>query len=600
MAIVPTETAHRGGVTYPDLPDGYEHGTTRAYARCRPACAVCRAANSSAAAARRAARLAEGMPESAHGTPSGYTFWSCRCKRCNKVARARSKTRTSRTRVKPDLSVMPEEDHGTRRGYNHWNCPCAPCRAAGTEMRSNARARKRAEHDGPVTVRRYSYRIHPGPEAIDSLRRVFGSCRFVYNAYIALARERYAEGGKRPTGFDASKTLVTEARKSRDTAWLAEVSHTALSAAVHDAADAYQRFFDSVAGKIKGRRVGRPRFKSRRSARKSARFAEDSFTIRGGWQNTGQGGGRLHLANISQDIAVNWHRSLPGYPSAATVREDPDGRFWVSFIVRVPVAAPKQPTRRPRAAGIDVGLNDYAAIAYSDGKREKIANPRHYRAAEAALRRADKNLSRRIPGSNNYAKAKRARARAHRRVANLRENHVRQLASKLSRENQTVVVETLNIAGMATTNMAKSINDAGWGQFLRFLEEACTRKGVDLVKAPRFFASTQVCSICGGNGGKKPLSIRTWRCTCGVILNRDYNAASNILAAGPAVYACGRDVRLQLAEAVSDEAGSHRSEVIPRRRKRALSGRAQASSNPRKLKGFRGVVENGGASRGMR
>lgn len=164
------------------------------------------------------------------------------------------------------------------------------------------------------------------------------------------------------------------------------------------------------------------------------------------------------------------------------------------------------------------------------------------------MRRADRNLSRKTPGSNNHAKAKRARARAHRRVANLRENHARQLASKLSRENQTVVVETLNIAGVATTNMAKSINNADWGQFLRFLEEACVRKGVTLIKTPRFYASTQVCSICGENSGKKPLNIRTWQCTCGVTLDRDYNAASNVLATGPAVYACGRDIRLQLVK----------------------------------------------------
>lgn len=94
---------------------------------------------------------------------------------------------------------------------------------------------------------------------------------------------------------------------------------------------------------------------------------------------------------------------------------------------------------------------------------------------------------------------------------------------------------------MANTNVAKSVNDAGWGQFLRFLEEACTRKGVALVKAPRFYASTQIGSICGESGGKKPLSIRTWTCTCGVTLDRDFNAATNILAAGLAVYACGRE-----------------------------------------------------------
>ncbi|MEA1263848.1 transposase [Microbacterium sp. STF-2] len=535
------------------------------------------------------------MPESAHGTPSGYTFWNCRCRQCNKVARTSSKTRARGQRVKRDLEQMPPEEHGTTRGYNKWSCRCAPCREAGAIRRAEVKAERRAESEGAVQIKRFSYRIYPEPNTVSDLRRVFGSCRFVYNSYIALARERYATGAKHPSSYDAAKTLVTEARRNPDNAWLAEVSYTALAAAVHDAADAYQRYFDSAAGRIKGRRVGHPKFKTLRTARKSARFAEDSFTIRGGWQNTGQGGGRLHLANINQDIQVNWHRPLPGYPSAVTVREDPDGAFRVSFVVRVPVASSKQPTRASRAAGIDVGLNDYAAIAYSDGKREKIANPRHYRQAEDRLRRTDKNLSRKTPGSNNYAKAKRARARAHRRVANLRENHARQLASKLSRENQTVVIETLNIAGMARTNMAKSINDAGWGQLLRFLEEACTRKGVGLLRAPRFFASTQICSACGENGGKKPLNVRSWTCVCGVTLDRDYNAATNILAAGPAVYACGRDVRLRLAGAVSDEAGSHRSEGLPRRRKRALRGRVQASSDPRKLKGFRGLVENRGS-----
>lgn len=599
MVIMAQKTAHGSAVNTSTLPPGYEHGTTRAYAHCRPKCAECRAANTAAAATRRAKRLAEGMPDAAHGTPSGYTFWNCRCKRCNKVARTSSKTRTRKPRVKPELAAMPTNEHGTTRGYNHWGCRCVLCGSAASEARETLKARKRAAHEGPVRVKRFSYRIHPEPSAVDELRRVFGSCRFVYNSYIALARDRYAAGEPHPSGYDASKTLVTEARKNPDTAWLGDISHSALSAAVHDAAAAYQRFFDSAGGKIRGRRIGRPRFKSRRSARKSARFAEDSFTIRGGWQNTGQGGGRLHLANISQDIHVNWHRPLPGYPSAATVREDPDGTFWVSFVVRVPMEKPKQPTRQPRAAGIDVGLNDYAAITYSDGKREKIVNPRHYRQAEDRLRRADKNLSRKTPGSTNYAKAKRARARAHRRVANLRENHARQLASKLSRENQTVVIETLNIAGMASTNMAKSINDAGWGQFLSFLEEACARKGVDLVKAPRFFASTQICSVCGESGGKKPLDVRAWQCdSCGVSLDRDYNAATNILAAGPAVYACGRDVRLQLAGAVPHEAGSHRSEAstgVSRRRKRAVGRSVQASSDPRKLKGFRGAVENRGA-----
>ena len=582
----------------PDLPDGYQHGTTRAYRMCRPACEACKAANTAAAAERRAAKLARGMPEEAHGKPSGYTFWSCRCKRCKEAFRAST---TGRTRVKaaPDIAQMPEPEHGTSRGYNHWGCRCDPCKAAGSRQRAERRDAKRAEHDGPVSIKRYRYRIHPEPAVEQGLRRMLGSCRFVYNSYIELAQKAHAADDPHPHEYAAAKVLVTEARKAEATAWLAEVPSAVLRSAVSDAATAYENFFASVRGDRKGARVGHPRFK-KRGHQQAARFPENSFSIRGGWQNTRRGGGRLRLAKIGA-VRVNWHRPLPGYASAATVILEPDGTWWVSFIVRVPIAPPKTPTRPPRTAGVDVGIDDFAAIVYSDGTREKIAAPKHYKAAEEALRRADKNLSRKKPGSKNYEKARQARARAHRRVADLREDHARQLASKLSRENQTVCVETLNIAGMIASGHKKrnkSIHDAGWRQFLRFLEEACDRKGITLVKAPRYLPSTQVCSICGVNGGPKPLTVRDWVCGgCGTHLDRDYNAAVNILVAGPAT--CGRDMSLRLARAVPNEAESHRSEArtsASRRRKRVhrppVDVRVQASSEPRKLKGFRPVVEN--------
>lgn len=93
-------------MTAPALPEGYEHGTTRAYAHCRPRCAERRTANTTTTAARRAKRLAAGMPDTAHGTTSGYAFWNCRCKRCDKVARAFPKTRTRAPQVKPNLSAV--------------------------------------------------------------------------------------------------------------------------------------------------------------------------------------------------------------------------------------------------------------------------------------------------------------------------------------------------------------------------------------------------------------------------------------------------------------------------------------------------------------
>ena len=593
----------------PSLPVGYEHGTSRAYRLCRPACAACREANASAAAERRAARFEAGMPTNAHGKPSGYTFWSCRCRACKKAWKQSQEGRSRAPREKPDLLAMPALEHGTKRGYDCWGCRCDDCRRVAAQARAEAKAAKRAEHEGPTVIRRYEYRICPEPSAVAALRQVFGACRFVYNSYIALARDRYETGGKHPTAYDATKVLVTQARRAPETAWLAGVPSAPLSAAVHDAAAAYDRFFDSIAGRRKGRPVGRPKFKSRKTAKKAARFPEGSFTIRGGWQNTSKGGGKLHLAKIAADVRVNWHRPLPGYASAATIREDPDGRFWVSFVIRVPAAPPKTPTRGARVAGVDLGIASYAAIAYSDGTREKINNPTFFDSAAAGLRRADKRLARKQPGSRNYEKAKKKRARKYTKLANQRANHARQVAAKLSRENQTVVIEDLAVAGMASSTRSsrrrrRNIHDVGWAQFRSALAQACARKGVELIVAPRYFASTQIGPICHINGGPKDTEVRTWTCEwCGTELDRDYSAAVNLLltAAGPAVDACGRDVRLRLAGAVSGEAGSHRNGVrdsAPRRRKRAPETEARPPDACRRTRAGKFTIRGNSRLRG--
>lgn len=142
---------------------------------------------------------------------------------------------------------------------------------------------------------------------------------------------------------------------------------------------------------------------------------------------------------------------------------------------------------------------------------------------------------------------------------------------------------------MAKTKLGKSVNDAGWAQFVSYLDEACTRKGVSLSRVPRFYPSSQICSSCGKNGGRKALAVRTWECdSCRAKLGRDYNAAVNILAAGLAVNACGRDVRHQLAGAGPGEAGSRRSETrasASRRRSVSTDQRSVGASRQIQIRG---------------
>jgi putative transposase len=142
-------------------------------------------------------------------------------------------------------------------------------------------------------------------------------------------------------------------------------------------------------------------------------------------------------------------------------------------------------------------------------------------------------------------------------VADARRDFHHQLSTNVIGEHQTVCVETLNVAGLGRSRFAKSIHDAGWGQFTAMLEYKAKLYGRTLVRVDRMFPSSQLCSACGHRDGPKPLKVRTWTCPdCGTVHDRDLNAAKNILAAGLAVTACGPGVRPSASQAVGDEAGT--------------------------------------------
>lgn len=545
----------------PILPTGYTHGTSRAYRHCKPACDSCRAANTAAQRERHERRLAAPIPDEAHGKPSTYSDRGCRCRRCKTAYRAWSKTRPARLpKAAVDVADMPDSDHGTWRGYTRWKCKCEPCRQAGRDHRDAKKLKQRGhEPQGPTEFRGYRYRIQPTPQVAQALDDLFRGCRFVYNQYVALCRTAHDSGEPHPSEFAAVKTLVTDARKSEPTAWLGSFASNVLASTVRDGDRAYQNFFDSVAGRRKGPRIGAPRFR-RYTDEQNARFPDGSFTIRGGWTNTQRGGGRLYLAKIGH-VHVDWYRPLPSLPSSVTISRDPDGTWHASFTVKVETETAPGVDGAGRIVGIDLGLADYAALVYSDGTREKVAAPKYYRAAERKLARANQALARTKKHSRNHEKARAEVARIHQRVVDLRTNFSRQLAARLVRDNQVICMEDLNIAGMVAdghTERRKSIHDVAWATFRRDLLTAAERAGREIVLAPRYFPGTQTCAVCGHRGGKILTDIRQWTCGCGAVLDRDYNAATNhlMLARGSveSLNACGSS-RAQLA-GPEDESGT--------------------------------------------
>ncbi|WP_131312048.1 RNA-guided endonuclease InsQ/TnpB family protein, partial [Bifidobacterium longum] len=169
-------------------------------------------------------------------------------------------------------------------------------------------------------------------------------------------------------------------------------------------------------------------------------------------------------------------------------------------------------------------------------------------------------------GSNNHAKTRLLKAKTHGRIRNQRRDMAYKLASKVAGENQAVALETLNVKGLARTRMAKSLLDANWTRIIDRIRQLGIQYGRTIVQIDRWYPSSQICSHCGRRDGRKPLDVREWECTdCGAFLDRDWNAALNILdAAGLAesLNARGGDVRRRLAQAGRNadarEAGTRR------------------------------------------
>lgn len=393
-------------------------------------------------------------------------------------------------------------------------------------------------------LKRYRYRAYPSTEQVEPLARAFGCTRWVYNMGIQIKEEYFKETGKSYPDSELSKQLPV-LKKNSETAWLSEVSSIILQQSLADLSKAYKNFFGGIKAK---KRVGKPRFK-KRDGRQSFRIVGSS-SLR--VQKINKRWGAVQLPKIG-DLKFRLSRDLPSTPSSATVTREPDGTYFVSFVVDAPTKVAPKTTRE---AGIDLGLNHFAVIVYSDGTREKIKNPRHAREAGAKLAKAQKDLSRKKKGSNNHNKARLRVAKHHSAVARRRLNFLNELSTVLTDKNHVIITERLSVKGLARAGakgargrgMRRSVHDAGWGMFLSLLSQKAMEKGREHVKTDMFYPSTRMCCLCSAISEKKELSVRSWSCECSpdVVLDRDFNAAVNeLIAGGHSVY--GEDVRRALA-----------------------------------------------------
>jgi putative transposase len=383
----------------------------------------------------------------------------------------------------------------------------------------------------PVRMRTaYRCRAYPDEAQQQVLSRTFGCVRVVWNRTLAARHERYATEAK-STSYAETDRALTAMKKTPGLAFLGEVSSVPLQQALRHQQAAFAAFFDG--------RARYPRFKNR-DGRQSAHYTRSAFTMRGGV---------LRLARIGAPVKFVW--SWPDIdvtalnPSMVIVSREPDGRWYLTFTIDGD--APERLPEAGRAAGVDLGIKDFAVT--SDG--ERIANPRHLERKARNLARYQRRLARCRKGSANRAKAKAKAARAHRKVRDARKDFLHKTSTRLVRANDAIAVEDLNVKGMVRNRrLARAISDCGWGEFRAMLAYKCERYGRTLAVVDRWYPSSKTCSACGHLLASLSLRTRHWTCpSCGARHDRDVNAAKNILAAGLAVArahpgdACGADVR---------------------------------------------------------
>lgn len=350
------------------------------------------------------------------------------------------------------------------------------------------------------------YRIYPTKTQKELIHKHFGCARVVYNYFLDYRQKQFSKGIKE-TYFTMQKELTT-LKKQEKYKYLNECTSQSLQMSLRQLVTAFDNFF--------AKRAKYPNFKSKKNTKQSYAIS----------QNIKLNNNKVFILKFTEGIKAKIHRKLD---ENCTIKQAFVSKVANECYISISYENNKlllKPKIIESAVGLDMGLANL--IIRSDGVVYK--NHKFLQDKENKLIKLQRQLSKKQKGSNNRAKAKLKVAKAHQKITRARNDYLHKISNEITSMYDFIAVENLNIKGLIKNKyLSKSIANANWSKFINLLSYKAEDKGKTLMQIDKFFPSSQICSHCGSNTGKKPLHIRSFTCPyCHTKHDRDLNASINI------------------------------------------------------------------------